>query len=269
MFHLAAQSLVRVSYERPVETFDTNVMGTVNVLEAVRATPAVRAVVVVTTDKCYENREWVWPYREGDALGGHDPYSASKACAEIATASYRRSLLGEGGAAVATVRAGNVIGGADWARDRLVPDIVSAILERKPAFVRNPQSVRPWQHVLEPLGGYLMLAQRLLADGGAFADAWNFGPSTDSVQSVRTLADELCRSWGDGASWSHDERQHPHEAGVLALDSAKARTRLGWRPRLPYRDAIGWTVDWHKAFQSGRDATDVTLEQIRRYEELP
>lgn len=268
VFHLAAQSLVRASYERPVETFETNVMGTANLLEAVRAAPSVRAVVVVTSDKCYENREWVWPYREGDALGGHDPYSSSKACAEIVTASYRRSLFGDAGAAVATARAGNVIGGADWARDRLVPDIVSSIVARRPAAVRNPTSVRPWQHVIEPLAGYLTLGERLLLQGQAFGEAWNFGPNSDSVQSVATLADELCEAWGDGASWSHDGGQHPHEAGILALDSAKARSRLGWRPRLDYHDAIRWTVAWYKASHGGRDARELTLEQIRKYEEL-
>jgi CDP-glucose 4,6-dehydratase len=269
VFHLAAQSLVRASYERPAETFETNVLGTVNLLEAARATRSVRAVVVVTSDKCYENHEWVWPYRETDALGGHDPYSASKACAELVTASYRQSLFGQAGAAVATVRAGNVIGGADWASDRLVPDIVSSIVAKRAAGIRNPTSIRPWQHVLEPLAGYLTLADTLLAQGRAFGDAWNFGPSADSVQSVATLADELCAAWGDGASWSHDQGRHPHEAGVLALDSAKARSRLGWKPRLGYREAIRWTVAWYKSFHEGRDARELTLEQVRRYQELP
>lgn len=269
VFHLAAQSLVRASYERPVETFETNVMGTVHVLEAVRATPSVRAVVVVTSDKCYENREWVWPYRESDALGGHDPYSTSKACAELVTASFRQSLFNDAGAAIATARAGNVIGGADWASDRLVPDIVSSIVAKRAAILRNPKSVRPWQHVIEPLAGYLTLAEHLLLQGQRFADAWNFGPSADSVQSVATLANGLCATWGDGASWSHDSSVHPHEAGILALDSAKARSRLGWRPRLDYHDAIRWTVAWYKAFHGGQEARELTLEQIRQYEELP
>jgi CDP-glucose 4,6-dehydratase len=268
VFHLAAQSLVRVSYGKPLETFETNVMGTANLLEAARATPSVRAVVVVTTDKCYENREWVWPYREVDALGGHDPYSASKACAELVTASYRQALFGSKGAAIATARAGNVIGGADWATDRLVPDIVSAIVGRRTAAIRNPASVRPWQHVLEPLSGYLTLAEHLLTQGHAFGEAWNFGPSADSIQSVSTVANELCTAWGGEASWTHDASQHPHEAGILALDSSKARGRLGWRPRLEYRDAIRWTVEWYKAFHAGGDARALTLDQIRRYEEL-
>jgi CDP-glucose 4,6-dehydratase len=269
IFHLAAQSLVRASYERPLETFETNVMGTASVLESARAVASVRAVIIVTSDKCYENREWLWPYRESDTLGGYDPYSSSKACAELVTASYRRSLLGESRAAVATVRAGNVVGGADWASDRLVPDIVASIVAKRAAAIRNPTSIRPWQHVLEPLAGYLTLAERLLENAQAFGEAWNFGPSTDSVQSVATLADELCAAWGDGASWSHDKNRHPHEAGILALDSAKARSRLGWRPRLDYRDAIRWTVAWYKAFHEGRDARALTLEQIRKYQELP
>lgn len=268
VFHLAAQSLVRVSYDKPIETFETNVMGTANVLEAARKTPSVRAVVVVTTDKCYENREWVWPYREVDALGGHDPYSASKACAELVAASYRRSLFGPAGAAVATARAGNVIGGADWALDRLVPDVVSAVLGGRPALIRNPASIRPWQHVLEPLAGYLTLAEHLLAQGHAYGEAWNFGPSAESVQSVATVANALCDAWGEGASWTHDASEHPHEAGILALDSTKARTRLGWRPRLDYREAIQWTVAWYKTFRAGGDARALTHEQIDRYREL-
>jgi CDP-glucose 4,6-dehydratase len=269
IFHLAAQSLVRVSYEKPLETFETNVMGTANVLEAARAAPSVRAVVVVTTDKCYESREWVWPYREVDALGGHDPYSASKACAELVTASYRKALFGSKGASIATARAGNVIGGADWAKDRLVPDIVSALIGRRQAAIRNPASVRPWQHVLEPLSGYLTLAEHLLTQGHAFGEAWNFGPSSDSIQSVATVANELCKAWSDEAAWAHDASEHPHEAGILALDSSKAHSRLGWHPRLDYREAVRWTVEWYKAFHEGGDARALTLEHIRRYEELP
>jgi CDP-glucose 4,6-dehydratase len=269
IFHLAAQSLVRTSYETPVETFHTNLMGTVNVLQAARVTPSVRAVVVVTSDKCYDNREWLWPYRECDALGGYDPYSASKACAELATAAYRHSFFTGTRVAIATVRAGNVIGGADWATDRLVPDVIAAITAKRPAAIRNPSSVRPWQHVLEPLHGYLTLADRLLEDGNAFGEAWNFGPSAESVQTVAAVADELCRAWGEGASWSHDTSHHPREAGILTLDSTKAQRRLDWYPRLDYHDAVDWTVSWFKSLRAGRDAKEVTLQQIDRYQELP
>ncbi len=266
VFHMAAQSLVRASYERPVETFETNITGTVNILEAARV-GGVRAVLIVTSDKCYENRDWVWPYRESDQLGGHDPYSTSKACAELVTASYRRSLLGSTGPAVASVRAGNVIGGGDWAQDRLVPDVVAALRSRKPALIRNPYSTRPWQHVLEPLQGYLLLAERLCSQRD-FAEAWNFGPNADSVQPVSVIADELCQAWGNGASWTQDLSVHPHEARMLTLDSAKARARLGWTPHLDYRQALRWTVDWHKEVFDGSDPRDQTLHQIRSYQEL-
>jgi CDP-glucose 4,6-dehydratase len=269
VFHLAAQSLVRVSYEQPAETFDTNVMGTVNVLEAVRASPDVRAAVVVTSDKCYENLEWDWPYREIDRLGGHDPYSSSKACAEIVAASYARSLLKETSIGLATARAGNVIGGGDWARDRLVPDIVSALANGKAPRIRNPASVRPWQHVIEPLSGYMLLAERLFAEPRAFAEAWNFGPAADAVQSVSSVADAVCQNWGDGASWTREEHPQPHEARILTLDSSKARRRLEWRPRLDYVDAVRWTVDWYKAHRAGTDMGKETRRQLERYQELP
>ncbi len=268
VFHLAAQSLVRASYEQPAATFDTNVMGTVNVLEAARQTPSVRAVVIVTSDKCYENREWLWAYRENDPLGGHDPYSASKACAELVTASYRRSLMHERGAKVASVRAGNVIGGGDWARDRLVPDLVVALAAKRPAVIRNPASTRPWQHVAEPLGGYLLVAQRLYENADYAADAWNFGPHPEAVQPVSAIAESICALWGDGATWRHDASQQPHEARTLTLDSTKARARLGWSPRLDHRAALEWTVDWYKTVSLRADAREKTLAQIRRYQEL-
>lgn len=267
VFHLAAQPLVRASYEQPVETFDTNVMGTVNVLEAARHQASVQVVIVVTSDKCYENREWLWPYREDDALGGHDPYSASKACAELVTASYRRSLLPDRRPAVATVRAGNVVGGGDWARDRLVPDMVTALAAQQPATIRNPGSIRPWQHVTEPLAGYLLVAERLHRDPSAAEGAWNFGPNTESVQSVATVAEQLCRLWGEGASWVVSEGKAPHEARMLTLDSSKARARLGWAPRLDKDEALSWTVDWYKAVSRGADAREQTLGQLRRYQE--
>jgi CDP-glucose 4,6-dehydratase len=269
LFHLAAQALVRTSYEQPVETFETNVMGTVHVLEAVRASPDVRALVMVTSDKCYENREWDWPYRENDLLGGHDPYSSSKACAEIATASYMRSLLKDSSVGAATVRAGNVIGGGDWARDRLVPDVVSALMNKSAARIRSPGSIRPWQHVLEPLSGYLLLAERLFERRCEPGGSWNFGPNPDAVQSVSAVADAVCKGWGSDASWVREELPQPHEARTLTLDSSKARIRLGWNPRLAYADAIRWTVAWYKAFAAGDDVAEETRKQLRRYQELP
>lgn len=270
VLHLAAQALVRRSYAEPMETFATNVIGTANVLQGVRGCPTVKAVVSVTTDKCYLNREWVWPYREDDPLGGYDPYSASKACTEIVTAAWRRSFLAGSGVAVATARAGNVIGGGDWSLDRLVPDCIAAMTRGVPVVVRNPDATRPWQHVLEPLSGYLVLAERLHAcarNGGPdVAEAWNFGPEPSDVRPVATLADRLVALWGDGARWVCSGDGGPHEAGLLALDASKARARLGWRPRLGLDEALAWTVDWHRRRSTGEDARDLVLEQIRAYE---
>ncbi|HEX6097455.1 MAG TPA: CDP-glucose 4,6-dehydratase [Thermoanaerobaculia bacterium] len=267
VFHLAAQSLVRESYERAVDTYATNVMGTVHLLEAVRSVRSVRAVVVVTSDKCYENREWPWPYRENEPLGGRDPYSSSKACAELVTAAYRDSFFG-GGAAVATARAGNVIGGGDWARDRLVPDLLRAFENGRTAMIRNPGAVRPWQHVLDPLHGYLLLAEALL-EKREHAAAWNFGPYDRDVQPVRFVADALSSAWGSGAAWTHDGGPNPHEAMTLKLDSSRARTILGWRPRLALDVALQWVVEWHRAFaDSPERAREITLDQIARYEGL-
>jgi CDP-glucose 4,6-dehydratase len=267
VFHFAAQALVRRSYRNPIETYATNVLGTAHVLDAVRRVPSVRAVVVITTDKCYENREWLWGYREDDRLGGRDPYSNSKACAELVTASYRSSFFPpEGPVAVATARAGNVIGGGDWSEDRLIPDLVRAFLAGEPALIRNPDSIRPWQHVLEPLAGYLALAERLLADGPAFGAAWNFGPPDDDAWTVGRVADTLTAAWGSGAAWVRDSAEHPHEAGFLKLDTSKARTLLGWHPVLPIGDAIGWLVEWFLACQQGDDMQAVTLKQIADYE---
>ncbi|MFO1149340.1 MAG: CDP-glucose 4,6-dehydratase [Alsobacter sp.] len=266
VFHLAAQSLVRRSYERPVETWSVNVMGTAHVLEAVRRAGGVKAVVVVTSDKCYENREWVWPYREEDALGGHDPYSSSKAGAELVAASYRRSFLAaDAGTALATARAGNVIGGGDWSVDRLVPDLVRAFAAGETPVIRNPWAVRPWQHVLEPLAGYLTLAQALLARGAAEAEAFNFGPAEEGARSVRAIVEHLAHAWGHPGAFTLDGGSHPHEAGQLRLDSSKARLRLGWRPRLSVEDAISWTVEWYRAHLAGADMRELTLRQIGDY----
>ncbi len=267
VMHLAAQSVVRLSYDEPVESYATNVMGTVHLLEAVRHCPSVRAVVVVTSDKCYENREWVWGYRENEPMGGHDPYSSSKGCAELVTAAYRSSFFGTGkhSAAVASVRAGNVIGGGDWTRDRLIPDIVRAIAAKQPVAIRNPDAIRPWQHVLEPLSGYLAVAQRLCNDGAAFAEAWNFGPAYEDCRPVGWIVARLCEAWGSGAAWQIDERPRPHEANFLKLDSSKASARLAWHPRWDLARALSSIVEWHKAHLAGADVRDVALEQIRQY----
>jgi len=265
VLHLAAQSLVRRSYRDPVETYATNVMGTVNLLEAVRACPDVKAVVVVTSDKCYENREWVWGYRENEAMGGYDPYSSSKGCAELVTAAWRRSFLAEAGIGVATVRAGNVIGGGDWAEDRLIPDILRAFDAGEPVAIRSPQATRPWQHVLEPLAGYLRLAEKLCGDPAGYAGAWNFGPKEDDVRPVLWIVERLAARWGAGAAWRADDAQQPHEAGCLTLDSAKARSRLRWQPQLRLEQALDWIVDWHKARRGGEDMRTFTLGQIARF----
>jgi CDP-glucose 4,6-dehydratase len=262
IIHMAAQSLVRPSYTDPVETFGTNVMGTVNILESARQSE-VRAVVNVTTDKCYENVERDEGYREDEPLGGHDPYSSSKAGSEIVTSSYRRSFsLG-----VASARAGNVIGGGDWAEDRLLPDMMRAFVANEAVAIRNPASTRPWQHVLEPLSGYLLLAERLYENTPQYAEAWNFGPDDSNARPVEWLADRVCDLWGPSARWSTtaDENQ-PHEAQFLRLNCDKARSRLGWRPRMNIEQALAWTVQWYKAFQQGDDVRMLTETQITKYE---
>lgn len=270
IFHMAAQPLVHHSYEHPVETYAVNVMGTVNLLEAVRRNSGVRAVVNVTTDKCYENREWTWPYRESDAVGGCDPYSSSKACAEIVSAAYRSSFLATPAVnvALATARAGNVIGGGDWSRDRLVPDILDAFQQGRPAAIRNPHAVRPWQHVLEPLRGYLMLAEQLHDQGAAFAEAWNFGPFQEDARPVDWLAGKLAELWGDGAVVEQSRNDRGHEAGLLQLDASKARNRLDWQPVLRLSNALGMTVDWAKARMAGEDAKALTVSQIHSYQAI-
>lgn len=260
VFHLAAQPLVRLSYREPVETFATNVMGTVHVLEAVRAAAGVGAVVCVTSDKAYENREWVWPYRESDPMGGHDPYSASKGAAELAIAAYRRSFFSAGETRIASVRAGNVIGGGDWAADRLLPDLVRALEADQPPAIRSPGAVRPWQHVLEALGGYLLIAERLLAGTGD--EAWNFGPAEDDTRPVGWIVERFAALWGKPAGWAPMPGNHPHEAALLKLDTTKARAQLGWRPAMRLEEALASVVEWHRAVAGGADARAVTLAQI-------
>lgn len=272
VLHLAAQTIVRTSYEQPDETFSTNVMGTVHVLEAARQAGGVRSLVVVTSDKCYENREWYWSYREKSALGGRDPYSASKACAELVAKSYRESYFDEmpegERIAMATVRAGNVIGGGDWARDRIVPDTIRHLTGGTPLHLRFPNAIRPWQFVLEPLSGYLLAAERLHAEGEAFAGAWNFAPREEEAQPVGWVVERLHEAWGVPTSWLPDEGPKPHEAIYLKLDASKARAQLGWRPRLALEETLVWVADWYKRVHEGADPRAVTEEQIRRYEAL-
>jgi CDP-glucose 4,6-dehydratase len=264
VFHMAAQSLVRYSYTAPMDTYAVNVMGTVNLLEAVRATPSVRALVNVTTDKCYENREWLWGYREDEALGGRDPYSSSKACSELVTAAYRRSFLDAAGVALASARAGNVIGGGDWATDRLLPDFLRAMDAGATLQIRSPNAIRPWQHVLEPLSGYLLLAERLFTEQAAFAEAWNFGPADEDARPVRWIVERLV-SVTHGAFWAPDATAQPHEASHLKLDSSKSRARLGWRPCWQLATALDKTIEWHASWKRGEDMRAVTMAQIIEY----
>lgn len=266
IFHLAAQSLVRESYADPIGTYATNVLGTANLLEAARGIDSVRAIVVVTSDKCYDNREQHAAYTEEDALGGRDPYSSSKACAELVTAAYRQSFYADSRAAVASVRAGNVLGGGDWSKDRIVPDALRAFVAGDTLRVRNPAAVRPWQHVLDPLHGYLMLAERLYRDGAAFAGAWNFGPASAGHKPVRWLVDQLVRRWGAAAAWRPDRGPRPHEALLLKLDCAKATKKLRWRARLDLHHTLDWVVDWHRRCEQGEDARRLSAEQIARFE---
>lgn len=272
VIHMAAQSLVRYSYQNPVETYATNVMGTVHMLEAVRAAQSVRAVVNITTDKCYENREWVWGYRENDPMGGYDPYSNSKGCAELVSSAYRSSFFNaddylKHGVGLATARAGNVIGGGDWAKDRLIPDILAAFEHGKPVHIRNPNAVRPWQHVMEPLRGYLMLAERLVEHGPDYAEAWNFGPAEEDARPVGWIVEQMAERWGGEVQWQLGGGEHPHEAGCLKLDILKARSRLHWSPALRLESALNLVTDWAKRHKRGADARQLTLEQIERYQQ--
>ena len=264
VFHLAAQPLVRESYDSPLATLETNVIGTANVMEACRSVPSIKAIVNITTDKCYENKEWTWPYRENDRLGGHDPYSASKACAEITAAAYRDSFLADANMNLASVRAGNVIGGGDWAADRLIPDFLRTLDNGKSLTIRSPNAIRPWQHVLEPLSGYLMLAEKLYREGNPFAEAWNFGPNEDDAKSVSWIVNQLCDRT-PGAKWQTENAPQPHEAGFLKLDSSKAKTKLGWKPRWNLETALNKTLEWHQAWRKCDDMAAFTMSQIQAY----
>jgi len=270
VIHMAAQPLVRESYKNPSATYSTNVMGVVNLFEAVRAARGVCTVLNITTDKCYQNREWIWGYRENEAMGGYDPYSSSKGCAELVTAAYRTSFFNPSdyanhGTAVATARAGNVIGGGDWAADRLIPDITRSFTLGEQVLIRSPHATRPWQHVLEPLRGYLQLSEQLYTDGPNYSEAWNFGPNDTDAKTVSWIVTHLADLWGDGASWGIDKGPHPHEANFLKLDISKARSMLSWEPKLDIRQALGWVVEWNKGLQSGLDAHELTFRQIQNY----
>jgi CDP-glucose 4,6-dehydratase len=267
---MAAQPLVRQSYKNPLETYQINVMGTVNLLEAIRNTPGIKAVVNITTDKCYENREWLWGYRENEPMGGYDPYSNSKGCSELVTAAYRNSFFNQSdfekhGVALASARAGNVIGGGDWAEDRLIPDFIKAVSKGEKIKIRNPFAVRPWQHVLDPLTGYLLLAKKLYNNGSEFAEAWNFGPDDSDTKNVEWIANTFCNLWGDGSSFTRDTDYQPHEAGNLKLDCSKARTKLGWAPKWNISTTLKSIVEWNKSYMFGENMREVTLGQIQEY----
>lgn len=273
VIHMAAQSVVRRSYEDPVETYSSNVMGTVNLLEALRQWGEPCVVVNVTSDKCYANRDSGSGYREDEPMGGRDPYSNSKGCAELVTTAYRESFFPPGslkhhGVALASARAGNAIGGGDWTSDQLIPDLMRAFLSGEPCLIRNPSAIRPWQFVLEPLRGYLMLAERLMGDGSRFASAWNFGPADADAKPVSCIADELTRLWGGDASWKQDAALHPRETKFLRLDASKASAYLDWKPVLPLGQALSWIVEWYRVFQAGADLRRITRAQIARYEAL-
>ena len=271
VIHMAAQPLVKRSYDNPEETYTTNIMGLVYLLEAVRTTPSIKTVVNVTSDKCYENKEWPWGYRENEPMGGYDPYSNSKGCAELITSCYRNTYFNpekyeEHGIAIASARAGNVVGGGDWAQDRLIPDTLRAISKKESVQIRNPDAIRPWQHVLEPLAGYLILAKNLYINGTAYAEGWNFGPYDNEVETVGQVIERLIKTWGSGAKWSLDNQKHSHEATHLRLDCSKARSRLNWHPRWDIGQTIDEIVDWYKAYNQGADMHEKTLAQINSYQ---
>jgi CDP-glucose 4,6-dehydratase len=267
LIHMAAQPLVRLSYQDPVLTYATNVMGTVNVLEAARKCTNLKAIVSVTTDKCYENKEWAWGYRENEPMGGHDPYSSSKGCAELVTAAYRKSFFNENKSTfLASARAGNVIGGGDWAEDRLIPDILRAFVNKEPVIVRNPLSTRPWQHVLEPLSGYLVLAQHLFEDGSSFAEGWNFGPKDEDCKSVSWILDKMVENWGNKAKWELDKNNNPHEAEYLKLDCSKATMQLNWHPKWNLEYTLESIINWHQNYLSGKNIQEQCLLEIAKYQ---
>ena len=266
LIHMAAQPLVRLSYVEPVDTYTTNVIGTVNVLEAARNCDSLKAIVSVTTDKCYENNEWAWGYRENEPMGGHDPYSSSKGCAELVSSAYRTSFFNtQDSAALATARAGNVIGGGDWADDRLIPDILGAFEKSKSVVVRNPLSTRPWQHVLEPLSGYLVLAENLYTNGQEYAGAWNFGPKDEDCKPVNWILDQMVTAWGEGARWELDQNNNPHEAGFLKLDCSKAKQKLHWEPKWNLDLTLNLIVNWHQAWRDDKNMHELCLQEIINY----
>jgi CDP-glucose 4,6-dehydratase len=273
VIHMAAQALVRESYRNPVDTYAINVMGTVNLLEAVRQVGGVKAVVNVTSDKCYENQEWFWGYRENEALGGYDPYSSSKGCSELVTSAYRNSFFhpmnyDKHGVGIATARAGNVIGGGDWASDRLIPDILRAWQTGEKVVIRNPNAVRPWQHVLEPLSGYLTLAEYLYKDGATYSGAWNFGPDESDTKTVGWIVEQMANLWGKEADWVQENLSQPHEANYLKLDCSKARSQLKWQPKLDVKTALAWVIDWTKSLHYGANMRDFTLDQVNQFTNL-
>lgn len=268
VFHLAAQALVLDSYENPVDTYAVNVMGTVNVLECIRLTSSVKASVIVTTDKCYENKEWFWGYRETEPMGGFDPYSSSKGCAELVTSAYRSSFFSDGKVAIASARAGNVIGGGDWSKNRLIPDFFRAIENKEVLFLRYPQAIRPWQHVLEPVGGYIQLAEKLLGeDNRNFAEAWNFGPSDEDARTVQWVAENICKHF-PGSSWKTDSGIKKHEANYLKLDISKAKMKLHWTPKWTTEQSLEATVEWYKAYKDKKSMKEFTYNQINSYQNL-
>lgn len=266
LIHMAAQPLVRLSYEDPVGTYSTNVIGTVNVLEAARSCKNLKAIVNVTTDKCYENMEWDWGYRENEPMGGYDPYSSSKGCSELVTSAYRRSFFNsKDNSALASARAGNVIGGGDWSNDRLIPDILKAFEKLETIKIRNPNSTRPWQHVLEPLSGYLILAQELYINGKEFAEAWNFGPKDEDCKPVSWILEKLIKYWGNNSNWEIENTNNPHEAGFLKLDCSKASNKLNWNPKWKLEETLKLIIEWHKHYVSGGDVYSKCIEQIEKY----